>query len=284
MKKIKYLLLLCLFTIILTGCVKFNANMDIKKDKSMDFSIIYAFDKTVFGESNTLKEEDFAEVKKQGFTVTKYSEGNYEGFTLTKKIANIDEVSTESDTVYDLSGMMSENASNNYIFKVLKADDKNTYTAKIKFNANDSGLNSSDEETPDEVVTTGEDTNTIGALDDATNEITSDNDSSLDYTSLMQNMDLSFNVTLPNSAITSNATKKENDDKKLSWALTTSGEEYIEFSFALSNKINDNMILYIGIGVVALALIIVVAIVLLKGKKKTDYAIEPEPKKLEENK
>ena len=284
MKKIKYLLVLCLFTIILTGCVKFNANMDIKQDKSMDFSIIYAFDKTVFGESNTLKEEDFAEVKKQGFTVTKYSDGNYEGFTLTKKIANIDEVSTESDTVYDLSGMMSENASNNYIFKVLKADDKNTYTAKIKFNANDSGLNSSDEETPDEVVTTGEDTNTIGALDDATNEITSDNDSSLDYTSLMQNMDLSFNVTLPNSAITSNATKKENDDKKLSWALTTSGEEYIEFSFALSNKINDNMILYIGIGVVALALIIVVAIVLLKGKKKTDYAIEPEPKKLEENK
>lgn len=284
MKKIKYLLVLCLFTIILTGCVKFNANMDIKKDKSMDFSIIYAFDKTVFGESNTLKEEDFAEVKKQGFTVTKYSDGNYEGFTLTKKIANIDEVSTESDTVYDLSGMMSENASNNYIFKVLKADDKNTYTAKIKFNANDSGLNSSDEETPDEVVTTGEDTNTIGALDDATNEITSDNDSSLDYTSLMQNMDLSFNVTLPNSAITSNATKKENDDKKLSWALTTSGEEYIEFSFALSNKINDNMILYIGIGVVALALIIVVAIVILKGKKKTDYTIEPEPKKLEENK
>lgn len=284
MKKIKYLLLLCLVTICLTGCVKFNANMDIKKDKSMDFSIVYAFDKTIFGETNKLKEEDLAEVKKQGFTLTKYSEGNFEGFTLTKKIANIDEVSTDKDVVYDLSGMMNENNDNNFIFKVVKGKDKNTYTAKIKFNANDSGLNSSDEETPDEVVTTGEDTNTIGALDDATNEITSDNDSSLDYTSLMQNMDLSFNVTLPNSAITSNATKKENDDKKLSWALTTSGEEYIEFSFALSNKINDNMILYIGIGVVALALIIVVAIVILKGKKKNDYTIEPEPKKLEENK
>ena len=39
MKKIKYLLMLCIFTIISTGCVKYNANMEIKKDKSMDFTI-----------------------------------------------------------------------------------------------------------------------------------------------------------------------------------------------------------------------------------------------------
>ena len=38
MKKIKYLLLLCTISFLFTGCVKFNATMDIKKDKSMDFS------------------------------------------------------------------------------------------------------------------------------------------------------------------------------------------------------------------------------------------------------
>ena len=54
MKKIKYLLLLCVFTICLTVCVKSSVNMDIKNDKSMDFSIVYAFYKTVFGENNKL--------------------------------------------------------------------------------------------------------------------------------------------------------------------------------------------------------------------------------------
>ena len=276
MKKIKYLLLLCLVTICLTGCVKFNANMDIKKDKSMDFSIVYAFDKTIFGETNKLKEEDLAEVKKQGFTLTKYSEGNFEGFTLTKKIANIDEVSTDKDVVYDLSGMMNENTDNSFIFKVVKGKDKNTYTAKIKFNANDSGLNSSDdEETPDEAITTGEDTTTIGALD-ATGE------NSMDLSKLTESMDLSFNVTLPNGAISSNATTKENDNKKLSWKLNASGQEYIEFAFELSNSTN-NMILYIGIGVLGLVAIMALVIILSK-KKKVEQIVEPEPKKLDENK
>ena len=275
MRKIKYLFMLCLFAITLTGCVKFNVNMDIKKDKSMNFSIIYAFDKTVFGEENKLKEEDFAEVKKQGFTITKYSEGNFEGFTLTKKVANIDEVSKEEEVIYDLSGMMQSGSENKYIFKVVKDNDKNTYSAKIKFNANDSGLNGQDDiETPDEVLTTGDDTDTIGATDSS--------DTTMDFTSLMQNMDLSFNVTLPNAAISSNATTKENDNKKLSWKLTTEGQEYIEFAFALDNNAgSDNMIMYIGIGVIALVAILAI-IVLSSKKKNTNIVNEPEPIKVNE--
>ena len=58
MKKIKYLVLLFTVTFLLTGCIKFNANMDIKKDKSMDFSIIYALDTSVFGEEKALKDSD----------------------------------------------------------------------------------------------------------------------------------------------------------------------------------------------------------------------------------
>ena len=276
MKKIKYLLLLCVFAICLTGCVKFNANMNIKKDKSMDFSIIYAFDKTVFGEDNKLKKDDFKEVEKQGFTVKEYSEGNYEGFTLTKKIANIDEVSTENDTTYDLSGMMNEKEDNKYIFKVVKTDKKNTYTAKLKFNSNDGGLNSDDaeQEAPDEVE----------ATDSSTLDVTSD--SNIDYSSLMGSMDLSFSVTLPNSAISSNATTKENDNKKLSWKLGTSGEQYIEFAFELDNNVSNNMILYIGIGVVAVVVIVVLALVLPKKKNDITTLVEtePKPKKIEENK
>ena len=49
-KNIKFTILLILLVISLTGCVKFNSTMEIKKDKSMDYKIIYAFDKSLFGD------------------------------------------------------------------------------------------------------------------------------------------------------------------------------------------------------------------------------------------
>ena len=271
MKKIKFLLLVCLLGILLTGCVKFNANMNIKKDKSMDFTIIYALDKSVFGDQASIKESDLEEVKKSGFTVSKYSDGNMEGFTMTKKINNIDEVSTESEAEYNLSGLMSEESK--YLFKVVKGTNKNTYYAKFKFDANDSGLNmneaenteaeSKDEnlELPDE--TEGND----GALLDETNENPFEG---MDLSKLTANMDLSFNVTLPNSAISNNATSTEDNNKKLTWKLSSTNAQAIEFAFELNNNGGSNdMILYIGIGVIALLVIVVIILMLTKKKGNT---------------
>lgn len=276
MKKIKYLLLLCLGAICLTGCVKFNANMDIKKDKSMDFSIILAFDKSLLGESGGIKEEDLADIKKQGFTATKYSEGKYEGFKITKKIKNIDEVSSENDVIYDLSGMMNQEDTGSYIFKVVKGEEKNTYTAKIKFNSKNDELNNMDneldimddepEETPD-----ANDDFTITSNDFS---ITSEDESNIlgnnfDLSNMMTDMDLSFHVTLPNSAISSNATTKENNDKNLTWKLSGEGEEFVEFSFDLENCTGNNILLYVAIGVLLLVILAII-IMLTKGKNKKE--------------
>lgn len=266
MKKIKFLLLVCLLGILSTGCVKFNANMNIKKDKSMDFTIIYALDKSVFGDQASIKESDLEEVKKSGFIVSKYSDGNMEGFTMTKKINNIDEVSTESDTEYNLSGLMAEGESK-YLFKVVKGTNKNTYYAKFKFDANDSGLNMNEGEDenlelPDEV----EDND--NALLDETNENPFGN---MDLSKLTANMDLSFNVTLPKSAISNNATSTENNNKKLTWKLSSTNAQAIEFAFELDNNGGSNdMILYIGIGVIALLVIVVIVLMLSKKKGNTE--------------
>ena len=285
MKKLKYLLLLCVLAIVTTGCVKFNVNMDIKKDKSMEFSIIYAFDKSMMGESNSLKEEDFAEAKNQGFEIEKYSQDGMEGFKLIKKVANIDEVSTESDVTYDLSGLMGKDESNKYIFKVVKGTDKNTYIAKIKFDSN-TGSNTTEEETVETTVeedttdetTVNEDATTpdeISLGDEETPSVTSDN-TDMDLSGLMENLDLSFNVTLPYGAVSSNATTKEDDNKKLSWKLGTSGEQFIEFTFELKNNesCGNNLILYIGIGVCAALIIGVLVVVLSKKKNKDIPAVE----------
>ena len=268
MKKGKYLLLLVLFAIISTGCVKFNANIDIKKDKSMEFSIIYAFDKSLMGESNSLKEEDMAEPKKCGFEVTKYSEGNYEGFKLVKKVANIDDVSSEQDVTYNLSGMTEEGVCDGKMFKVTKTEAKNTYVAKFKFDANSSNMTDDTEEETNEVANPDEE---MVAGDDDTLDVTSDDSSNLDLSGLMSNLDLSFNVTLPYGAVSSNATTKEDDNKKLSWKLGTSGEQLIEFTFELKNNEKDSsMLLYIGIGAAVLILIIVILLIMSKKKKNPE--------------
>ncbi len=76
-------------------------------------------------------------------------------------------------------------------------------------------------------------------------------------------MDLSFNVKLPYKAISSNATTKKNDDKELSWNLSSTGEDKIEFSFVLYNMTN----IYICGGVIVLLIIIVIVSILNKSRK-----------------
>ena len=265
MKKIKYLLLLCLATILVTGCVKYNATMTINKDKSMDFTIVYAFDKSLMGESGSLKEEQFDDLKNDGYKVEKYSEGNYEGFKITKKINSIDEVSTDKDVEFNLSDMMEDNENNKYMFKVVKDGDKDTYYAKFKFDSSSNGTSTDDEEDedlPDEedisITTTGE--------DDL--EVTGSDDSDIDMSAFTNSMDLKFEVNLPNAPISSNATTKENGDKKLTWKLNYGGTQSIEFAFNIDPSESSNILLYVGIAVAVLVLLLVIFLLTRKKGKK----------------
>ena len=249
-KNIKFTILLILLVISLTGCVKFNSTMEIKKDKSMDYKIIYAFDKSLFGDQEILTNDDKKELENKGFTVSNYVDGNMKGFKVSKNIKNIDDVSSTNDATYDLSGLLDSNKSESKVFKVKKGFLKNTYTASFKFDSSDSDLNNStsDDTTIDNDFTIDNDTTT---------------DSDFDFSNINTNMDLSFNVKLPYKAISSNATTKKNDDKELSWNLSSTGEDKIEFSFALYNMTN----IYICGGVIVLLIIIVIVSILNKGKK-----------------
>lgn len=250
-KNIKLTALLTLLVISLTGCVKFNSTMEIKKDKSMDYKIIYAFDKSLFGDQEILTNDDKKELENKGFTVSNYVDGNMKGFKVSKNIKNIDDVSSTNDATYDLSGLLDSNKSESKVFKVKKGFLKNTYTASFKFDSSDSDLNNS----------TSNDTTIDNDFTTDNNNTTTDSD--FDFSNINTNMDLSFNVKLPYKAISSNATTKKNDDKELSWNLSSTGEDKIEFSFALYNMTN----IYICGGVIVLLIIIVIVSILNKGKK-----------------
>ena len=250
-KNIKLTALLTLLVISLTGCVKFNSTMEIKKDKSMDYKIIYAFDKSLFGDQEILTSNDKKELENKGFTVSNYVDGNMKGFKVSKNIKNIDDVSSTNNATYDLSGLLDSNKSESKAFKVKKGFLKNTYTASFKFDSSDSDLNNS----------TSNDTTIDNDFTTDDNNTTTDSD--FDFSNINTNMDLSFNVKLPYKAISSNATTKKNDDKELSWNLSSTGEDKIEFSFALYNMTN----IYICGGVIVLLIIIVIVSILNKGKK-----------------
>ena len=250
-KNIKLTALLTLLVISLTGCVKFNSTMEIKKDKSMDYKIIYAFDKSLFGDQEILTNDAKKELENKGFTVSNYVDGNMKGFKVSKNIKNIDDVSSTNNATYDLSGLLDSNKSESKVFKVKKGFLKNTYTASFKFDSSDSDLNNS----------TSNDTTIDNDFTTDDNNTTTDSD--FDFSNINTNMDLSFNVKLPYKAISSNATTKKNDDKELSWNLSSTGEDKIEFSFALYNMTN----IYICGGVIVLLIIIVIVSILNKGKK-----------------
>ena len=279
MKKIRSILLLVVVAFILTGCMRFNAQMNIKKDKSMDFSIVYALDTSVWGEEGQMKDSDIKEMEKGGYKVEKYTDGNYKGVKLTKKVKNIDEVSTEKDAEFDLSGITNskDNSKKKYLFKVKKGFLKNRYTAKYKFDSSESGMTDTDTDTSTD--TSDDDWN----FDDDTSYDTEDSTGTddIDYTEMMSSMDLSFQVNLPYDAIDHNSNNTTNNKKELKWDLTKMNNEDIEFTFELYNM--TNIIILIAAGCVLVVVIIIVIILIINGKKKkqavnpTTVAAEPAP-------
>ena len=96
MKKVKYILLLCTLPILLTGCVKFNTEMVVKKDKSMDFSY-FMIDSFLIWRWRNLDEEGKNNLENHGFTVSEYLKDNM--IYNCKNIKNIDTVSSTTDDV-----------------------------------------------------------------------------------------------------------------------------------------------------------------------------------------
>lgn len=286
-KNIGKSIVLAIMIMLLAGCVKFNANMDIKKDKSMDFSIIYAVNTTYLGEDAiNLSEEDKKELEESGYKVSDYSEDSLKGYKLVRNIKNIDTVSSTENKNFSLSGILEEEKDDK-LFKVKKGFIKNTYTANFDFSASDSGMDTSSMEDAEESdddegfslddemeITTDDETGltTEEESDDTSifGEDTTEDSDDMDYEQLAQtlqeSMDLSFNVTLPYPALSNNATKTSDDNKSLSWSLASDKTETLEFQFELYNM--TNIYLAVGAGVGFLVILIVIIVVCSKKKKK----------------
>lgn len=254
--KIFLIVIILLFS---SGCVKFNANMEIKKDKSMDFNIIYAIDKNFLDGEKIIDDDEKKELEDAGCIVKDYSEDNMEGVSILYKVVNIDSISTNKENVkFDLSAITDKNKDTK-LFKIKKGIFKNTYEVKLEVNSSDA-LNSEEEFTNTD--TDEDDYDYIDESDDIDSSMTSD-ELSESLEQYMKSMDLKFSVKLPYKAISNNATSTKDSDKELTWNLAELKDgQYVEFTFSLYNVSNIAIILVI-------ILVIVGGVVLFTRKNKT---------------
>ena len=396
--KFKKLLISSLVLLGFSGCVKFNTTMDIKNDKSMDYSVIYGMTSTLINDQQMLSDEEKKELESKGFKTEDYKDDKYTGIKLTISFDNIDDVSTDNDTEFSLSKIADKSEKLENIFKVKKGLLKNTYTANFKFDQNDSGMSDTDFDTGMDDDTSydiqSSPATSIGSLGNSKydtfktdvesiyrqaltkfasdslttataktycskNACTTPNETGVSTTSnyivkldktgkityicvwndsyiyekkgtdikindintdaikvnsnvkvtkytvatattkevpfaftpvyqslqaatkendnsgfedsmmnaMMSSMDLKYIVNLPYKAVSSNATQKSNEDKTLTWDLTTLKEnENIKFEFYIYNITN----ILIGVGVIVVVLIIVILLIVKSKKSKKD--------------
>ena len=261
------LLLIALMLILSSGCVKYNVTMDIKKDKSMDFNMIAAFDESLAenGEMNITEAKD--EVKNQYCSVSDYNESNMKGINVSCKFPNIDELSSETTVKEaDFESIMDDKDSK--LFTLKKGFFKNTYTFKLDSSSSSDLLG--DKEDEDSYDYREEDDSDYDDYDyDSDLSDYSDGSDNTDFDmSALSSMDLKFEVKLPYKAISSNATSKEDNEKHLTWDLmkmaqSEDGNNVVELTFALYNTSNIAIV-----AVIVIALRVVGVIFFMKNKKK----------------
>ncbi len=397
-REFKKLLIFSLVLLGLSGCVKFNTTMDIKKDKSMDYSIIYGMSSTLIEDQQILSDEEKKELESKGFKAEDYKDNKYTGIKLTISFDNIDDVSTDNDTEFSLSNVANKSEKLENIFKVKKGLLKNTYTANFKFDQSDSGITDTSMDDDDSYDVQSAPTTAIDSLSsseydtfkidveniykqastkfasdsltaataetycnsnacttpnetgvsttnnyivklDKTGKITyicvwndsyiyekkgsnikitdinddivkensnvvitkytaatasakeipfavtptyqslqtveEENDDSIFEDSMMETMmtsiDLKYIVNLPYKAVSSNATEKSNDDKTLTWDLTSLKEnDNVKFEFYIYNTTN----ILIGSGIIVVIIVIIILLI-VKSKKSKKDKIEP---------
>lgn len=252
---------LCLMLIIFmtSGCMKLNVDMSINKDKSMNLSYVVAFANSLMNQSGTdtaLDESDLKQAEESGFKVENYSDGSMTGYKFTKGFSNIDNISDEKETIFDLEKLLDGEEAK--VFTVKKGLFKNTYSVKMQ--------NNTASEMEDEMD--------LGSLyGDSSSDYSSSSNifDDTDLSMLTSSMDLTFTVNLPNKPINSNATTTENEGKKLEWNLMDQNLQNIEFEFELYNM--DNI--YLTVGIIGVLVIIIIVIIIMNKKKPNSKEATP---------
>ena len=199
MKKQKLLIILIL-VILISGCVKYDLQMQVNTDKSFNFVLIDAMLNEYAG-METQDQTTADEYKAKGFEVENYSDNEYTGLKLTKKYNSIDEVSSSNCGTVELKNII-EQEGDMILFKSQKNNTLTTYTA------------------------------------DFTYDLTVKEGSNEDYSAYSEQMYFGYTITLPTNSkiISNNADKVSEDGYTLTWEMEYGQKKDIDFVFTIDDK------------------------------------------------
>jgi len=197
MKKTMKLFSLLLIVVLMSGCVKYNINMEVGKDKSVTIEVISAMEETYYNSESVKEEAEVAE--KKGFKIEEYSQDNWKGSKFVKKYDNIDKISSDKKVTVELSDIIDESKEDIKVYFQKKSSIfKTTYIANF------------------------------------TVDMSTEDDSN-EYDSLASSMDLKYVVKLPTAANKQNTKTISEDGKTLTWNLQYGKVNEINYEFSMVN-------------------------------------------------
>lgn len=248
MKKMSKLFLAFLMVIGLTGCVKYNASMEVKDDKSVTLEFLYQNNGYEGFPESTI--ENFKWLEEYGYKIEEVKEKtdgesenedaadlNAPTLKISKSFDNIDDITAKEATKVKFLEIFDKEKKDNLKDLKFFYKDGKKYVADFEFNF----------------------------LGDATVE-----ERKTESANDEQVTDLSYKIKLPVEVGENNADKVSEDKTELKWNLTYSEINKVNFEFELGG-INWIVI----IAAVAVAIIIIAVIVLLITKKKKPVQGQP---------
>lgn len=225
-KTIKTLIILFL-CICSTGCIKYNHEMKIHNNKSMDINILIA---TNSNYKEFYTEDKINDLKKLGYSISKYKKNNYKGLIVNYKIKNIDKISTSKNTKYTINSIRNKKPNN--LFKIKKGFLKNEYKANFIFDSTD---------IDPILIEDNENTSLKYECDDGNIKIFKYGDEIEDgchriIENNTKDNELKFILKLNNKTKSNNANKTNKNE--LIWNLNSNGITKINFEFSLYNYLN----------------------------------------------
>lgn len=276
MRSIKKLFAVIFALVLVTGCsMKTEYNMKINDDKSMDFSVILGLDDELIegmasmdSSDSELEYEDELEYDDELDSDWDYTEETEEDLSSQEETAELTEEQKWEyiDSMFEDSEDMSYEK---YGFKKEKYEEGN-YKG-YKFVTTISNIDDISGEKANFDLTDFQDLSKSVVFTKDGNKYKAnfvlENENSESAEGMEVAFDIKYVVTLPNKAISHNATEVSKDGKTLTWDLLDAKSKNIEFEFSFE-KNNTALYLGIGIGAVVIVAAIVVCIVLKKKRNK----------------
>ena len=266
MNKLKFILIL-LIVFVLTGCVKYDGNMKINDDGSVELLMRYSMqiknpnEKNInndaggtFNSDVEVNIDDYEFLKKYGYSIEDYTETlengeEAKGVIISKKFNSLDEITADKKFVLDFFQVFEEE-DKNYTYDKFFYKEDNKYTANYIF--------------------------------DLTPAINGSKDNSLgfDYSKYSSLFDFKYSITLPDSVkyVESNATNISEDGKTLTWKLELGSTNEVNLGFTYDTYIKkiDKIFLYISFGVIVFSVlgIVIISLTKLNDKKKISPKVD----------